>query len=117
MVIKRGKIINKKIRSFEISVDSSKDFEVAIRKPRRKLQHHITWAKGEIYQFYIMFLTHHGKPENNRDILLYFFLMATITTMDFVLLVTFNFHIYHPIDPNWNNFGWAYEWLPPMLWI
>ena len=43
--------------------------------------------------------------------------MAAITTMDFVLLVTFNFHIYHPIDPNWNNFGWAYEWLPPMLWI
>lgn len=46
---KHGKIINKKMRAFDISVDSSKDFEIALRKPRKKLQHHITWAKGEIY--------------------------------------------------------------------
>ena len=37
IVIKQGKLIDKKMRAFEISVDSSKDFEVAIRKPRRKL--------------------------------------------------------------------------------
>ena len=64
-----------------------------------------------------MFLKHHGKPENDRDILFYFILMAVITTMDFTLIGTFNFHIQHPYDVNWNKFGWAYEWLPPMLWI
>ena len=43
--------------------------------------------------------------------------MAIITTIDFILLGTFNFHISNPYDINFNNFGWAYEWLPPMLWI
>jgi len=105
------------MRAFSISVESSKDFEIALRKPRNKLHHHFTWAKGEIYQFYIMFLKHHGKPENDRDILVYFNLMALISTMDFILLGTFNAHIYNPLISNSKNIAMIFEWVPPMLWI
>lgn len=48
-IIKSGKLISKEMRAFSISVDSSKDFEIALRKPRKKLQHHFTWARGELY--------------------------------------------------------------------
>jgi len=60
-----SKLMDKSKRAFSITIESSKAFEIAIRKPRSKFHHHVTFAKGDIYQFYVMLLKHHGKPSDH----------------------------------------------------
>jgi hypothetical protein len=110
-------LIDKSQRAFSITIESSKAFEIAIRKPRHKFHHAVTWAKGELYQFYVMLLKHHGKPAEHQDPTLYYVLMSLTAAIDFILLGTFMFHITHPFAENWNNFGWAFFWAPPFLFV
>lgn len=81
------------------------------------MHHNITYLKGDIYQLYVMFLKHHGKPADHQDPTIYYVLMSLTVAIDFILLGTFLFHITHPFAENWESFGWAFFWAPPLLFI
>lgn len=60
--IKAVKLVDKTKRAFSISIESSKAFELAIRKPRRKWKHYITRIRSFAYGVFLLLMKHHGKP-------------------------------------------------------
>ena len=48
--------MDKTRRAFSISIESSKAFELAIRKPRKKCKHNITRIKGFFYGLYLILM-------------------------------------------------------------
>lgn len=53
---KQIKLVDKTKRAFSISIESSKAFELAIRKPRKKVKHILSRIKGMIYAVYCLLL-------------------------------------------------------------
>lgn len=111
---KTAKLVDKHKRAFSISIESSKAFELAIRKPRRKLHHHWTRLKGMFYSLYVLFLKHHGHPVQMKNVTPFYVIMALIVALDFMLVGVFLFHVTNPAV-NWTRFGWAFFWVPPLL--
>jgi len=110
-----AKLVDKHTRAFSISIESSKAFELAIRKPRRKLQHKCLRLKGMIYSLYVLFLKHHGHPVQTKEVTPFYVTMALIVALDVMLLGVFLVHVTHPFAVNWTRFGWAFFWVPPLL--
>lgn len=63
--IKSVKLVDKTKRAFSISIESSKAFELAIRKPRRKWKHLITRARASLYGIFLLLMKHHGQPPSS----------------------------------------------------
>lgn len=51
---KATKLVEKSHRAFSISIESSKAFELSIRKPRKKCKHYLTRIKAQIYSIYLL---------------------------------------------------------------
>lgn len=81
------KLFDKQMRAFSISVDSSKRFELAIRKPRNKLKHKYNSLKKFIYQLLLLFQKHHGSPAEDTDFTWYFVAYAVVLALDIFLFV------------------------------
>ena len=105
--IRSIRLIDKTRRAFSISVESSKAFELAIRKPRRKIKHLITRFRAWIYGIYLLLMKHHGSPTNTKDLNVIFALFAGVLTVDILLLINFTLHIFLPVT-NFYEFGWAF---------
>lgn len=95
------------MRAFSCSIESSKAFELAIRKPRRKLKHKIVRLRGWIYSIYLLLTKHHGKPPSTTQLTQFFVAFAAVLSLDIMLLVNFSFHIFLPVT-NFNKFGWVF---------
>ena len=76
------KLVDKSRRAFSISIDSSKAFELAIRKPRRKAKHHWNKLRTCVYGTYLLFTKHHGSPPATKDLNSFFILYACILAID-----------------------------------
>ena len=112
--IKKPKLVDRSLRAFSISIDSSKAFELAIRKPRNKLKHHVNRIRGGLYSFFLVLIKHHGSPSQNSDITWFYAAMSFIISLDIILLMNFTFHIVYP-PSNYSAFGWAFVFMPPLI--
>jgi hypothetical protein len=105
--IKPVKLVDKSRRSFSLSIDSSKAFELALRKPRNKFKHKITRCRGDIFGIYLMLMKHHGSPPGTKDLNWIFTLYSAVLALDIMMLINFTMHIFTPIE-NFEHFGWAF---------
>lgn len=105
--IKAIKLVDKTKRAFSISIESSKAFELAIRKPRRKLKHKITNFRSWLYGIYLLLIKYHGKPPARREIWPYLVVYSAVVAIDIVLLFNFTLHLFLPMS-NFTSFGWAF---------
>ena len=119
--VKSVKLVDKNRRAFSISIESSKAFELAIRKPRRKLKHSITRIRSHIYGMYLLLVKHHGKPPGSTNLTPFFVAFAAVLSIDIMLLINFTFHLLLPVT-NMSKFGWifccvyfAVPFLSPMI--
>jgi len=100
-------LVDKTKRAFSYSIDSSKAFELAIRKPRRKLKHKWNSCRTCLYGTYLLMMKSHGAPPNTKDLSLYFMIYSTILAIDILLLINFTFHMFIGRD-HFKNFGWVF---------
>lgn len=95
------------MRAFSLSIDSSKAFELALRKPRNKWKHKLIRWRGEIYGIYLLFMKHQGSPPGMKDLNWLFTLYSAVLALDIMMLVNFTMHIFTPQE-NFKLFGWAF---------
>lgn len=105
--VKTVKLVDKSKRAFSTSIESSKAFELAIRKPRRKTKHQIVKIRSYIYGIYLLFFKHIGNPPDYRDSTWFLVAYSFVLTLDFMLLSNFFLHIILPITNFW-KFGWTF---------
>ena len=112
--IKAVKLVDKTKRAFSISIESSKAFELAIRKPRRKWKHYITRIRAYLYGVFLLLMKHHGKPPARQDVTIFLVVLAGVLGFDVLLLANFCFHISLP-PSNFAAFGWAFVLTYPLV--
>jgi len=105
--VKPVKMVDKSRRAFSLSIESSKAFELAIRKPRRKLKHKITAIRAKIYSIYLLLMKHHGTPPASKDLSIIFALYSAVVALDLLLLLNYTFHIFIPMN-SYYSFGWIF---------
>ena len=101
------KLVEKNHRAFSISIESSKAFELSIRKPRRKCKHILTRLKAQFYSIYLMLVKQQGSSPKSRDLTFFFILYASVLALDILLLLNYTLHIFVPAF-NFVRFGWAF---------
>jgi len=101
------KLVDKSRRAFSLSIDSSKAFELALRKPRNKWKHKVTRCRGDIYGMYLLFMKHQGSPPGMKDLNWIFTLYSALLALDIMMLINFTMHIFTPQE-NFKLFGWAF---------
>mmetsp|Transcript_15273 Transcript_15273/g.25830 ORF Transcript_15273/g.25830 Transcript_15273/m.25830 type:complete len:309 (-) Transcript_15273:154-1080(-) len=104
------KLVDKTRRAFSISIESSKAFELAIRKPRRKLKHKITTIRAQLYSIYLLLMKHHGTPPGSNDLTIIFAFFAGVVAIDLMLLFSYSVHLLMPIE-NFYEFGWIFVFI------
>lgn len=106
-------LVDRSIRAFSVSVESSKAFELALRKPRRKTKHKIIEAKKYAYQAFMLFHKHMGYPVEANDFTWYFVAYSCVLAIDIMLLFNMIINCSMP-SQNFYRFGWVYWLLPPL---
>jgi len=104
---KTAKTVDKKFRAFSYSIDASKLFELAIRKPRNKMKHRFSAVKSFLYGLHLLFINHHGSPTYNKDLNGYFLLYSVVLALDITVLINFCFHCFLNAE-NFSSFGWVF---------
>lgn len=104
---KSVKLVDKTKRAFSYSIDSSKAFELAVRKPRKKCKHHVNSCRTGIYGMYLLLMKSHGAPPKSKDLTVYFLIYSAILALDILLLIQLTFHCVTP-SKNFHNFGWVF---------
>jgi hypothetical protein len=104
---KPAKLVDKTRRAFSISIESSKAFELSIRKPRKKCKHYIARAKGQVYAIFLLLMKQQGSSPKSKDLTMFFVLYACVLALDFMLLLNYTLHIFMP-GSNFIRFGWAF---------
>lgn len=108
--VKPIKLVDKTRRAFSISIESSKAFELAIRKPRKKLKHAVTRLRAKLYSVYLLLAKHHGSPPGSKDLSFVFAFFAACVALDFMLLINYTLHIMVPVS-NFYSFGWVFMFI------
>lgn len=111
---KSVKLVDKTRRAFSISIESSKAFELAIRKPRRKLKHYYLSMKGFLYGIYLMLMKHHGGPPYSHEINYWLIAYSLILSLDIMVFSNYCIHMITPMQ-NFYHFGWAFVLIYFML--
>jgi hypothetical protein len=104
---KATKLVDKSKRAFSISIDSSKAFELAIRRPRTECKNYWASFKGAVYSVYLLLLKQNGSPAEHKDLTMYFVLFSALIALDLMLLINYSLHIFMPLF-NFQRIGWAY---------
>jgi len=106
-VVQPVKLVDKSRRAFSLSIDSSKAFELALRKPRNKWKHKVTRCRGDVYGMYLLFMKHQGSPPGMKDLNWIFTLYSAVLALDIMMLINFTMHIFTPSE-NFKLFGWSF---------
>jgi hypothetical protein len=112
--VKTVKLVDKSRRAFSVSIESSKAFELAIRKPRTKPKHIVTKIRAFFYGIFLLLVKHHAKPPTRHDLTVFFVLMSAIVGLDIMVLINFMYHIFLP-PTNFEHFGFAFFFLYPFI--
>ena len=104
---KSVKLVEKTKRAFSISIESSKAFELAIRKPRTACKHYVTSIRAFIYSIYLLLMKQSGSPPNSKDLTNFFILYSGLLALDAMFLINYILHMLFPLN-NFIRFGWAF---------
>jgi hypothetical protein len=104
---KKPKPFDKTKRAFSISIESSKAFELAIRKPRTQCKHYGTRARSFLYGLFLMFVRQTGSHPNVKDLTPWFVTYSAVLSLDLIMLINYSLHIWLPMA-NFLSFGWAF---------
>jgi len=106
------KIIDKSKRAYSISLDSTKAFELTLKKPRTSCKYRCQRLRSVFYSLWILAFKHHGKPPSKNHLYSIFFVFSLLLSVDVLLLVTMMFHLFQPRE-NLNTFGVPFLWIYP----
>lgn len=104
---KSVKLVEKTKRAFSISIESSKAFELAIRKPRTACKHYFTSIRAFIYSIYLLLMKQSGSPPSSKDLTNFFIVYSGLLALDAMFLLNYTLHIVFPLT-NFIRFGWAF---------
>lgn len=104
---KKSKLFDKTKRAFSISIESSKAFELAIRKPRNQCKHYFTRFRAFLYGLFLMFVRQTGSHPNVKDLTPWFVTYSAVMSLDFLMLINYSLHVFIPAT-NFQRFGWAF---------
>jgi hypothetical protein len=104
------KLVDKTRRAFSISIESSKAFELAIRKPRNKCKHTVTRIKAVLYGLYLFLMKQQGSPPKSRNLNFLFMVYSGLLSLDILILSNYTLHLFLPYT-NFLNFGWVFMFL------
>jgi len=91
------KIIDKSRRAFSFSLDSTKSFEMSLKKPRNSCGEKCTRHRATCYAWWILTFKHHGKAPGKTGLYGLFFAFAFFVALDLMLMMSMFAHIMGPI--------------------
>lgn len=91
------KIIDKSKRAFEISYDSSRALELALKKDRKKCSNCCVRIKSVFYSAYLMYFKSSGKPPGT-SLNAWFLLFSLVFSAEVLLTLVLLFHFVTPIQ-------------------
>jgi hypothetical protein len=101
------KIIDKSRRAFSFSLDSTKSFEMSLKKPRNSLKETCTRHRAHCYALWILSFKHHGKAPGKNGLFAIFFAYAFMIALDLMLMMSMCAHLMGPIS-NLKTIGITY---------
>lgn len=90
------KIIDKSKRAFSFSLDSTKEFTTALKKPRNSCGDRCIRLRASIYATWIQLFKHHGSPPAQEGLHSFFLAFAFLAAFDLVLMLAMVMHIFSP---------------------
>ena len=108
------KIIDKTKRAFDISLDSTKAFELALQKPRDSCKYRCIRFRAMFYSLWLLMMKHHGKPPGANGLNWLFFGFAATISIDILLTFVIYIHVLSPLDNVW-TFGIPWLFILPCL--
>lgn len=94
-------LIDKSKRAFDISLDSTKAFELSLQKSRSGFKYSFIRYRAMWYSLWLAMLKHHGKPPGQAGLSWLFFGFASFVTLDLLLNVIIYAHLFSPIGNMW----------------
>ena len=91
------KIIDKSRRAFSTSLDSTKAFEMSLRKPRDGCKNSCIRFRATVYSLWILMFKHHGRAP--KSVMPSLFAFAVLITWDLMFTIVFIGHLLNP----WSN--------------
>jgi hypothetical protein len=92
------KIMDKNRRAFSFSLDSTKSFEVSLKKPRNSCKEKCTRQRASCYACWILTFKHHGKAPGKNGLYAIFFAYAFMVALDLMCMMSMFAHIFGPIS-------------------
>jgi hypothetical protein len=92
------KIMDKQRRAFSFSLDSTKSFEVSLKKPRNSCKEKCTRQRASCYACWILTFKHHGKAPGKNGLYAIFFAYAFMVALDLMCMMSMFAHIFGPIS-------------------
>lgn len=92
------KIIDKSRRAFSISLDSTKAFEMSLKKPRNSCGDRCTRFRAVLYALWLLTFRHHGKAPGRTGLFAIFFGFSLCIALDLVLVTAMMSHILGPMS-------------------
>mmetsp|Transcript_4035 Transcript_4035/g.6815 ORF Transcript_4035/g.6815 Transcript_4035/m.6815 type:complete len:761 (+) Transcript_4035:2773-5055(+) len=111
------KLVDASLRAFSTTIESSKSFEAALRKPRRKMKHRAMEAKSVVNAFYMLFFKNVGSASMTKDPTQMIMVYSLTLALDLLLLTSITLEILSPEDDyeNMTIFGWAFLLFYPLV--
>mmetsp|Transcript_41315 Transcript_41315/g.62935 ORF Transcript_41315/g.62935 Transcript_41315/m.62935 type:complete len:342 (-) Transcript_41315:60-1085(-) len=105
-----AKVISRSISAFSVTIASTKAFEIAIRKPRKKWKHAYAQAWADVYGTFLMAFKYHGEPPDRKDYNIILLVFSMLLTLDVVMVINFFVEIMTPgeEDFSYDKWGWAF---------
>jgi len=91
------KMIDKSKRAYEISYDSSRALELALRKDRKKCSNCGVRLKSVFYSSYLMFFKANGKPPGSTGLNAWFLIFSIVFAAEVLLTLVLLLHFVNPM--------------------
>lgn len=98
------KIIDKSRRAFSFSQESTKAFQLSLKKPRNDCKNRWTRFKATLHSLWILLFKHHGKAPGRGGLFCFFFIFSSLISLDLIFFTSMLVHIFSPVG-NFFTFG------------
>jgi len=92
------KIIDKSRRAYSFSLDSTKAFEMSLKKPRNGCGDRCTRFRAILYAIWLLIFKHHGRAPGKNGLYAIFFCFSLCVALDLVLVCSMVNHLTGPIS-------------------
>lgn len=108
------KIIDKSRRAYSFSLDSTKAFEMSLKKPRNGCGDRCTRFRAILYAFWLLIFKHHGRAPGKSGLYAIFFAFSLCVALDLVLVCSMMNHLTGPIS-NLSSIGIPFLCVYPLI--